>query len=193
MLSTEEKAAAIVKHEETFADNLALKVLEKPKLSVWMILIPILFLYFFYQYQRFSSGRQMFRENYLKSRFHALDEAREVVESDKTPDVMALARLSGLPEEMYRCHVEVLSLLVSHYTDLMRAEGNSFNELIQSAYKNRTNYLLFVNQLNRKEKILNQVLEPHLSLTSENIRDIIKSIEAQSESLRRNSAAEFFP
>lgn len=192
MLSTEEKAAAIAGHEETFSDKLALKVLEKPKLNVWMVLLPVLFVYFFQQYQRFSSGRKLFRENYLKNRMQALNEAKGVVESGNIPDIMESVRLSGLPEAIHPCQVDILSLLVEHYTELLRVEGNSFNELIRSVYKNKSDYILFINKLDEREKKLNQALEPHLSETSQNVTEIIKSIEVHSQILRRNDAAEIF-
>ena len=46
----EEKAKMILDHEEWFAESLAIKIVEKPTLSVWMILIPIVFIYYFYRF-----------------------------------------------------------------------------------------------------------------------------------------------
>ena len=36
--------------------------------------------------------------------------------------------------------------------DLLAAEGDSFEALVRSAYRNRTNYLLTLNRLNTVEK-----------------------------------------
>ena len=47
MSNLEEKKKLILAHEEKFAHGLGLKVIEKPKLSIWMILVPIIFVYFF--------------------------------------------------------------------------------------------------------------------------------------------------
>lgn len=192
MIAIEDKISQVLAHEESFAESLALRVLEKPRLSVWMILIPIIFVYFFYRYQRYTTGRVMFKDNYMISRRRAMKEASEIIMSGKEPDIEALARLSDLPEAVYDRHSDMLAILVEHYTDLLRSEGNDLDQLVRSAYRSRTNYLLFLNRLNQAEKALNSALEPHLSATEGNIHDILQAIETHSETLRRQSADMFF-
>ena len=179
-------------HEGTFADTLTLRVLERPKLSVWMILVPIIFVYFFYRYQRFSTGRKQFRENYMISRKRALAEAAAMIETGKEPDIEGLSRLSSLPEEVLSPNGDVLRILVDHYVDLLRSEGECFDALMRAAYKSKTNYLLFVSQLNRAEKRLNAALEPHLSETTEAVDRIMHDIETHSETIRRGTADVIF-
>jgi len=45
MASLDHKKELILRYEEKFADSVAVSVIDKPKLSTWMILIPILFIY----------------------------------------------------------------------------------------------------------------------------------------------------
>jgi len=192
MRPTEEKAALIVAQEEAFAHTLALQVLDRPQLSIWMILIPIIFVYFFYRYQKFSSGRKVFCENYLISRKRALNEALEVIRTGRKPEINALARQSSLPEHLREKNADVLAVLVDHYIDLLRADGENFHALVRSAYRNQTNFLLFINRLNQAEKALNRALEPHLSQDSGDVNDIIHLINLHSEKIRKELSKKIF-
>ena len=193
MTSIENKHLLILENEMIFADTLAVRVLDKPKLSVWMILIPIIFVHYFYRIQKFTSGRRSFAENYMIGRKRALNEALAIVQTGKRADIDALVNLSTMPLEVRELNAKLLALLVSHYADLMGSVGDNFDALIRSAYKNRTNYLLFINQLNQNEKALNTALKPHLSNHFNEINDIIHTIEIHSEKMRRNHAESVFP
>lgn len=193
MSTVDQKHQIILEHEKRFADFLALQVLEKPKLSVWMILIPIIFVHYFHRIQKFNSGRSAFAENYMIVRKRALDEALDVIQTERTPDIHGLARLSTLPESVHGPNLKMLDLLVSHYTDLMRSDGDTMESLVRSFYKTRTNYLLFVNQLTQTERALNSVLKPHLADSVEGVDEIISAMEIYSEKLRRNHAETVFP
>ena len=192
MCTVDQKHQIILEHEKRFADHLALKVLEKPKLSVWMILIPIIFVHYFHRIQKFNSGRSAFAENYMIVRKRALDEALEVIQTERTPDIEGLAKLSNLPESVNGPHLKMLDLLVSHYTDLMRSDGDTMESLVRSLYKTRTNYLLFVNQLNQTERTLNSVLKPRLAGSVEGVDEIISAMEIHSEKFRRQSCRDSF-
>src|SRR3989339_1486081 len=118
MSTVDQKHQIILEHEKSFADYLALKVLEKPKLNVWMILIPIIFVHYFHRVQKFNNGRNAFAENYMIIRKQALDEAFDAIQTEKTPDIEGLARLPKLPETVYGPNFKMVELLVSHYMDL---------------------------------------------------------------------------
>ena len=47
MNALETKSHIIEEQERRFAYLLASRVIQKPKLSIWMILVPIIFVYFF--------------------------------------------------------------------------------------------------------------------------------------------------
>ncbi|MEW6673337.1 MAG: NF038143 family protein [Thermodesulfobacteriota bacterium] len=188
-----QKHQIILEHEQKFADRLALQVLDRPKLNVWMILIPIIFVHYFYRMQRFNSGRIAFAENFMIIRKRALDEALDAVQNEKSAKVDRSAWLLKLPEALHGPNLKMLELLVSHYTDLMRSEGESIEALIRSAYQTRIQYLLFVNELNQAEKVLNSALKPYLATSLERVDDIISAMETASEKLRRNHAETVFP
>jgi hypothetical protein len=191
-LNIADKKKVIMEYEERFADILALNVLDKPKLSIWMILIPIIFVYYFYEYQKFTNGRKAFAEHYLLSKRRALGEAADSIETGQKPDIEKLAKLSDVPDNARELQSSVLSLFVEHYLNLLRAEGKTYDELIRSAYNNRTNYLLFLNLLNNAEKDVNKSLIPHLADKHQGIESVIGTIEMHSERLRRESAEKIF-
>jgi hypothetical protein len=193
MSETLEKSTHILRHEEGFAGAIAAVVIEKPQLSIWMILIPIIFVYHIYRFQKYSDGRKMFVKNYMISRKRALEEALVVVNTGNEPDIDRLVEMSTIPEVARQQYAEFMAVLIEHYADLLSSEGDNFDELVRSAYRNRTNYLLFLNRLNQTERALNKALKPHLEETLEGVNDIVRTIESRSEGLRRDTAERIFP
>lgn len=181
-----------MENEERFTDSLALQVLDKPKLSVWMILIPVIFVYYFFQYQKFVTGRKTFREHYLVSIKRALDEAFESVSQKRDPDIPALAAQSDVPEDVRTYQADLLSVRVEHYANLLRAQGNTFQELVRAVYRTPTDFLLFINRLHTAEQQVNKALLPHLEKDIEGIADVIAKIDHHSDNLRRESLSELF-
>ena len=86
-----------------------------------------------------------------------------------------------------------IRVLCDHYADLLRAEGDSIEALVKSVYKNRTNFLLFLNRLNETEKRFNAALSPHLQTTTEGVEEIIARMEHASGVLWREEAERIFP
>jgi hypothetical protein len=193
MASLDYKKELILRYEEKFADSVAVSVIDKPKLSTWMILIPILFIYYFYRLKKFADGRKEFARHFILTRKRSLEEAAASLESGGKPDVEALVNMSSAPGSTHADYREWLKVLLDHYQYLLRSEGDSFETLIRSAYKTRTNYLLFINHLNRVERQFNTALKPSLKETTEEVNNIVTAIEQRCEDLRRRDAENFFP
>jgi hypothetical protein len=187
-----EKKRWILEQEEAFARRLSLQVIDRPRLSIWMILIPIIFVHYFYRFQRFVSGQKEFVQNYLIGIRRALEGAVEAVEKGKNPEPKTLAAASDVPEIVREKQAEVYAVLLDHYTDLLRARGDDVESLIRSAYKSQTNYLLFLNHLDRVEKDRNAALKPVLHRTTEEVDEIVNRIERSSGALRREAAEKIF-
>jgi hypothetical protein len=193
MGSIQEKSAIIWASEEKFAYALASAVLDRPKISIWMILIPIIIVFHMYRYQKYVDGRNKFAEHYLLSRKRALEANVQALESGRPCDVLGLVIQANISEDAKREYTAWIRILCDHYADLLRGEGNSIEALTISAYKNRTNFLLFLNQLNDSEKRLNAALSPHLRETTEGVDEIIGRMERATEILRRDEAERIFP
>jgi hypothetical protein len=191
MTALAQKKDLVLQRELAFANAVGSSVLEKPKVSFWMVLIPILFLYFIYRMQTYKSGRIKFDEEFMTNRRRAMDAAMVAVETKGRPDIDGLARSSSLPAALHGPYAAWMEALVGHYMELLAAEGHSFESLVRSAYHDRNGYLLALNRLTTVERAFYQALKPHLD-AAEGAADIIATIETRSQQLRRELAEQVF-
>jgi hypothetical protein len=191
MKALAQKKEIILQRELAFANAIGAALFEKPMVSFWMVLIPILFVYFIYRMQRFKSGRMKFDEEFMTTRRRAMDAALHAVETNGRPDMDEVARNSNLPATLQKPYVSWVNALAEYYMDLLSAGGDSFESLVRAAYRNRTNYLLILNRLNTVEKEFYKALEPHMG-AAEGAADMIATIESQSQKLRRELAEQIF-
>jgi hypothetical protein len=192
MMPLDEKRDLILAHEERFAHALAREVLATPKMNFWMIFIPFILIYHMFRHKRVVDGRKEFTANYLVTRKRASEEAFDSAERGRKPRIDDLVRDSKLPQEARGPFRDLLTLLVDHYTELIRSPGHDMPSLLRSVYRSRTNYLLFLNRLNQTEKDLNRALRPHMSGGGSEIDDVMKRMEAASERLRREGTDRVF-
>lgn len=192
MAGIEEKFDMIERNEERFAFHLAGQVIYKPKLSIWMIFIPVIFVYYFFQLNKYKQGREEFTHHYLVTRKRALNAARLAVVADKDPDLEQIIKLAELPPETLGVYRELLVVLIQQYRDLLIAEGESIAELVRSAYLTRANYLLSYNRLNQVEREFNAALRPHMKNSVDGFDDVVQRIEAKSAELRRQDVENIY-
>jgi len=193
MAGLEKKSALILAHEKTIAHVVARGVIEKPVLSVWMILVPIFFVYYFYRLKKYADGRKAFVNNYLITRRRCLDEACRAVATDSGPRVQQIVSQAAAPVKTHREYTQWVRVLVDHYMDLLRADGDAYEALVRAVYKNRTNYLLFLNRLGQVEHQFDEALKPHLQKTTEGVDTIVRDMEKSAVSFRREHARKIFP
>jgi hypothetical protein len=191
MKGLERKKALVLERELAFANAVGAAVFEKPKVSFWMMLVPLLFLHFIYRMQKFRNGRMRFEQEFMVTRRKALDLAVEAQETRVKPNIDQIARESGLADALVTPYASWLKALVDYYSDLLAAAGDSFESLVRSAYRNRTNYLLTLNRLNAVEKEFYAALKPQMAAT-EGAAAVIATIEEQSRRLRRELAESAF-
>jgi hypothetical protein len=193
MLSIEEKSGLIWAGEEKIAAALANAVLDRPKISIWMILIPIIIVFHMFRFQKYVDGRKKFTEHYLVTRKRALEANVKSLQSGSICDIDDIVKQAEIPENTVGEYSAWIRVLCDHYADLLGAEGDSIDALIKSIYKNRTNFLLFLNRLNETEKQFNAALSPHLQTTTEGVEEIIARMEHASKVLWREEAERIFP
>ena len=193
MVSQNDKREIILAQEKKFAAQLGGRVLNKPKLHAWMILIPFLFLFFIQDLMKYKNGRKAFSGNYLLSHEKAYNEAEDALSQGKKPDADAIARQAGLQGKAQERYAEYLTVLIEHYSCLLQASGDSYESLVRSAYgNNRKDFLLFHNRLNQAEKKLSQALTPQLSKEEEGVDLTVQKMEIESNQLRRTEAEQIF-
>lgn len=192
MNSQQSKKILILEYEERFAHAVSDNIIKKPQMTVWMILIPIILVYHMYRYQRYVKDRNSFAENYLVMRRQALEEAYTSYAGNRKPDFAKLIKMSKAPNGTAKQCNAWLETIVNHYQHLFRAEGDNYDALIRSSYKNRANYLLFLNKLNEVERQFNTALKPYLEETAESVDEIIFRMGKCSEELRKDQATRIF-
>lgn len=186
-----DKKEIILQREMVFANAVGALVLDKPKVSIWMVFIPILFLHFIYRMQSYKNQRLKFGEEFMITRRRAMDIALHAAATGCEPDIGDVIRKSSLSEPLHKPYASWVNVLVDYYLDLLAAEGAGFESLVRAAYTSRGNFLLVLNRLNVAEKEFHKALKPHLA-TTEDAADIISKIEFHSQELRRELADRTF-
>lgn len=186
-----QKKEIILRQELAFANEIRAAVFEKPKVSYWMVFIPILFLYFIYRMQKFKNDRIRFNEEFMSARRSAMDNAFSAAESNSMTEMGGATQDSKLPLPLQKPYVSWIKILSSHYLDLLTADGNNFESLVRKAYCTQNNYLLTIDKLNSAENEFYMALKP-LMAQVEGTADIISTIETQSRRLRYETAYRIF-
>lgn len=183
----------ILDHETQLANRLALQILDKPKPPIWMIFVPIFFVFFVQKLNQYKSGLAEFVENYLKSRRHALEAALEAEETDKPANLDALQeKVGSIPNQARPLFAAWMAVQVDHYRQLLAAKGGSHAALVRNAYQTKTNYLLFCNCLNKAENAYSMALLPKIDGDNHDLRHVIEKMETCVANLRREDADKIF-
>lgn len=192
-LLIEDKRTKILEYEESMARKLAGQVIDKPVPPVWMILVPVFFVFHAWKIKQYSNGLKDFAEHYLVTRRRALDTAYEAELSGEPPDIEQLMEAAqAIPAVARPSYQHWLSLLVEHYRNLLQARGNSVPDLIRSHYRNKGTYLLFNNQLNQAENTYNMALLPKIEGDRQDIRYALEKMEQGITNLHRREVEEVF-
>lgn len=192
MSTIDERVAMILQGERRFAETLAQRVIEKPRVSVWMILVPILIVYHMYRHSQYVEGKKQFIEHYLVSRTNAVREAAAALAGDRAPDPARLAAVNGIAADMQPLLQDLLGVFVDHFITLLKADGDDLDALVRASYRSGTAYLLTMNRLNAAERRLYDALNVRLQAQQAEMNGMVASIEVESERLRREEAARIF-
>ncbi len=191
--SLEDKKQRILEYEESMARQLARRVIDKPVPPVWMILIPIFFIFYAWKIKEYSNGLKGFAEHYLLSRRRALDTAYEAEQSGREPDIEQLLEpVTEIPANARPYYRTWIALLIDHYRNLLKARGNSAQGLIRHHYRAKSTYLLSSNQLNKAENTYNMALLPKIEGDQQDIRYVLEKMERGIADLRRQEAEVIF-
>jgi len=185
------KKDIILGHELIFANEIGAILFEKPKVSYWMIFIPILFLYFIFRMQKFKNDRIKFSEEFMSVRREAMKAALDASASDGSPDMNITNRYENLPEPLQKPYASWIKTLSAFYLTLLAADGHDFESLARKAYRNKSSYQSALEKLNHMEKEFYTALKPMMTEV-EGTAAIIAKIESASQRLRTESAIRIF-
>ena len=152
----------IYNYERFIGNSVALRVIRSKPIGVWEFLIPIVFILHF---MRNKQSRELFIQNYMFTKWHALDAAYKMFKKglrrqdalshieDKTRALLTAPETQGIYSESIRQQQMIeIDILFDHYSRLLDAEGKDYRELVRDAYGDRQTYFIFHEQLTSAEK-----------------------------------------
>jgi len=181
----------ILQEERDFARAVAVRVIDKPKPSFWLVVLPILFLYYAYQIRKYKKSLAAFVEDFLLSRRRAMELAWELATTGSMPGVETIDGVATLNPALRPPYCAWLVALAQYYDHLLRQSGASFPALARAGYRSRADLLLVQNRLNSLEREFYSVLGPEMAAV-EGASEIIAKVERASRDLRREAAERIF-
>lgn len=193
------KQEIIARHERRFAVEITEKVLEKPELSVWMILIPFLFIIFMQRQQKFKQLGDAFFRGIMYTKNHALEAASQIVAGTPTQfvekELSVMIRKNSDAEaplqELYKAQLAEIRLLTDHYQRLLHTQAIDYNSMVREAYRPEE-FQLFLVELAQRERLVNEAAAALNSAQDMTWQDVIKKLEEETVLRRKQEAAQNF-
>lgn len=187
MRSLQSKKELILEAELDFTRSIARALFEKPTVSFWMILIPVLLVYFIYRMKKYQNGRRRFEAEFMLTRRKAVDLAAQSETFDRPPRIDDCVQSAGLSAELAEPYRRLLSTLVAYHRTLLSADGDDYEELIRAAFPRRADFLDAIHNIGAAEKAFHDALRPGLRATPGAL-EIIAVIEDRARRLRLQAA-----
>ena len=142
-LDLKQKFDAVLNREKSFANSVAAAVIRPKPLSVWEVLIPVIFILGF---MKSRQEREVFSQNLMFTKNMALEAAYKMVRDgraveevmadidERTRELVATAPDGIYSEQIRREQFKEIRLLIDHYSRLLNADGADFKALVTAAY-----------------------------------------------------------
>ncbi len=190
----------IYNYERLIGSSVALRLIKSKPIGVWEFLIPIVFILHF---MRNRQSRELFIQNYMFTKRHALDAASKMLKKgisrkevlsgieEKTKALLTAPETQGIYSETIRYQqMNEIKLLFDHYRKLLVAEGEDYDTLMRNAYGNHQNYFIFHEQLKSAEKKVSDAARQTLGSKAD--IDTLLRIENATEEIRQSQIERIF-
>ena len=189
----------ILRHESAIARSVALAVIQPKPLSVWEVVIPILFIF---GYMKSKEGREVFVQNLLFTKKMAMQAVLDMLKKgqtresvmerikSKTRDMIASVPDGIYSEEIRREQLKEIDLLFDHYCRLMNSEGDDYNSLVFNAYRTPDRLADFFGQLQDAEDRVGRAA--HSTLGSNADTQTLESMKAAMKKSRFKETEKIF-
>jgi len=160
----EKKHKVILEAEESFARAVALGVHVKRPLSAWHFVLPGMFIF---DFLRRSGDTRRYSTPFVFPRKLTLDGALDILKGENRKKILSqieeemkqwLSSLNLYSERLHRKHMDEIDLLVDHYSNLLQAEGKSYQALVRHAYGTRAQYEAYLQQLGAAEQDVDRAI-----------------------------------
>ena len=190
----------ILAQENTVAKAVARSVIGESSVTVWDVLIPIIFVF---NVLKFKRAREIFALNFLFTKKLALQGAFDMIKTgqsredslaqirNRTSEILASDKKAIYSIKIRQKQMREVELLLDHYTRLLNSEGKDYSSMIRNAYLTRKGYVAFAKQLEGIEKEVNRAAGQTVKTAS--APDIILKMEEATARLRAAEAETIFP
>ena len=181
----------ILAKEESMARKMALSLIKPKQLTVWEIMIPVIFIL---NYVKLKHSRETFIQNQMFTKKMALDAALDMKKKDiskdavlaeidaKTKELVASVPGGIYSDDIQQQQLNEIDLLIEHYSQLLNATGTDYASLVTHTYKSATDYMSFLTALQTAEKAV--MSAAHRTLGSQADTETAARIESLTESMR---------
>ena len=181
----------ILAQERALAKTVASAVIGQTPVTVWDVLIPIVFVF---NVLKFKRAREIFALNFLFTKKLALQGAADRVKTgqsredalgqirDRTSQILASDKKGIYSIKIRQKQMREMELLLDHYFRLLNAEGKDYASMVKHAYRTRQNFAQFVKELEGIEKEVNRAASQTVGTAS--APDIVSKMEETTGRLR---------
>ena len=190
----------ILAQEKALARTVASAVIGQSPVTVWDVLIPIVFVF---NVLKFKRAREIFTLNFLFTKKLALQGAFDMIKTgqsredalaqirNRTSEILASDKKGIYSIKIRQKQMREVELLLDHYYGLLNADGKDYGSMVRNAYLTRNGYVAFSKQLEGMEKEVNRAAGQTIKTTS--APDIILKMEEATARLRAAEAETIFP
>lgn len=159
-----DKYQIISSAEEQFAREVTLGVMIQRPLPALLYIIPGMF---FIEYLRRTTAIRRYTETFMFPRKLALQAARDLlngyegssVEMRIETEIKAWLESHHLfHPELFQAQKAAVQVLIEHYTRLLQSDGESYSDLIEGAYKSRSDFKDHINEIAAAEKEVDRAI-----------------------------------
>jgi hypothetical protein len=195
----ETKHENILAQEKALAKGVASVVIGQNTVTVWDVLIPIVFVF---NMLKFKRAREIFTLNFLFTKKLALQGAFDMVKTgqsredalaqikDRTSQILASDKKGIYSIKIRQKQMREMEILLDHYFRLLNAEGKDHASMVKHAYRTRQNFAAFVKELEGVEKEVNRAASQTVGTAS--APDIVSKMEETAGRLRAEQVETIF-
>jgi hypothetical protein len=181
----------ILAQERALAKAVASAVIGQTPVTVWDVLIPIVFVF---NVLKFKRAREIFTLNFLFTKKLALQGAFDMVKKgqsredalgqirDQTSQILASDKKGIYSIKIRQKQMREIELLLDHYFRLLNADGKDYVSMVKHAYRSRQDFAAFVKELEGIEKEVNRAASQTAGTAS--APDIVSRMEETAGRLR---------
>jgi hypothetical protein len=192
-----QKYELIRQQEEALAYEVARQVIEKPKASIWIIFMPIFFVFHAHRMQKYKKSIHAFARHFLHTKLLALDAARDEAATGRPTEFPPGGPAQSNGDDTGNAPIRVkqfheLAILQEHYQLLLKNPGETYAGMIRSAYGTGGEYRFFLNRLFAAEAEVNEAVMTAHHQENPEAQEIVARMKGVTEKLRERAFEEIF-